>query len=165
MVTVERELPGEVIGCVEPDDLDEPRFVAALQAKIREQEVRANGHGIRIPLEPPIGCRSCKCASEGRFDLVLAYLLRRGRKDRIAALQTEAAVQPSAKFPDPQQQTLAAAQYDSSDDAALLAAVTRAMQGPPVALQPAALLAQELLSAQITTAPDTRSTGSKGEIQ
>jgi hypothetical protein len=49
-----------------------------------------------------------------------------------------------------------------SDDAALMAEVSRMLQAPPPALQPAALLAQELLSAPIASGPGNRS---KGEIQ
>ena len=54
------------------------------------------------------------------------------------------------------------------DDAALMAEIQRTLQGPPAALQPAALLAQELLSAQMAATPgtdSTGSTGSKGEVQ
>ena len=53
----------------------------------------------------------------------------------------------------------------SPDDAELMAAVERALQGPPAALQPAALLAQELLSIQVHAVPDADSTNSKGELQ
>ncbi len=55
------------------------------------------------------------------------------------------------------------------DDAALMAEIERTMQATPAALQPAALLAQELLSAPITETPAADSTGSttgsKGELQ
>jgi hypothetical protein len=50
-------------------------------------------------------------------------------------------------------------------DAALMAEVERTLQSPPAALEPAALLAQELLSAQITASPEPDSTSSKGEVQ
>jgi hypothetical protein len=52
-----------------------------------------------------------------------------------------------------------------ASDAALMAEVERTLQSPPAALEPAALLAQELLSAQITASPEPDSTISKGEVQ
>jgi hypothetical protein len=75
----------------------------------------------------------------------------------------ESLVQSRARDSETQRESLG--NYAMSDDDALLAAVTRAMQGPPTALQPAALLAQELVSAQMMTAPGAGSTDSKGEIQ
>jgi hypothetical protein len=60
------------------------------------------------------------------------------------------------------------AMASTANDAILMAEIERTLQAPPAALQPAALLAQELLSAQITPTSATDSTSSassQGEVR
>jgi hypothetical protein len=82
----------------------------------------------------------------------------------------EAASAATATVPNPVASVPAAslAVASTADDAILMAEIERTLQAPPAALQPAALLAQELLSARMAPSSATDSTGStssKGEVQ